>query len=456
MTHTPTAAPPPAAAPPATPLPPPPTTPTAPAAVRPDPLKQLYRRVASYLADSPSRLRVLGVLSVAACVVFAVVSGITLMAQSSDLASAKGHAAQVVRLESIRTSLLTADANATNAFLVGGLESSAVSTAYDTSIASASASIADAAAHEGGDADVLHQVNGVVSRYTGLVAEAQANNRQGFPVGAAYLRQATALLRNEALPQLDYLVRFEQARVTDAFAASDGLSALVRAILVLALGLLVATQVWLFVHSRRTFNIGLLVATIAIVVSGAIGLKTMSFASHRAASVQHGDYAAVTALADARVKAFDAKSDESLTLIARGSGQAYETSFESLTTAAANSLLGLANHVDASAAEIRAADALRSYHAVHTTIRADDDAGYWDQAVRLATEQSGAGSANEVFASFDLASQEALKARSNQVHSDLSGVTTPLIAAAAVSVVAGLIAAIAAGIGVSRRLREYR
>jgi hypothetical protein len=76
--------------------------------------------------------------------------------------------------------------------------------------------------------------------------------------------------------------------------------------------------------------------------------------------------------------------------------------------------------------------------------------------VRLATEQSGAGSANEVFASFDLASQEALKARSNQVHSDLSGVTTPLLAAAAISVVAGLIAAIAAGIGVSRRLGEYR
>jgi hypothetical protein len=456
MTHTPTAAPPPAAAPPTTPLPPPPTAPTAPAIVRPDPLKQLFRRVASYLADSPSRLRVMGVLSVAACVVFAVVAGVTLLTQSSDLASAKGHAAQVVRLESIRTSLLTADANATNAFLVGGLESSAVSTAYDTSIASASASIADAAAHEGGDADVLHQVNGVLSRYTGLVAEAQANNRQGFPVGAAYLRQATALLRNEALPQLDYLVRFEQARVTDAFAASDGLSALLGAALVLALGLLVLTQVWLFVHSRRTFNVGLLVATIAVAVSGLIGLKTMSFATHRAESVQHGDYAAVTAIADARVKAFDAKSDESLTLIARGSGQAYETSFESLTAAAANSLLGLANHVDASAAELRATDALRSYHAVHTTIRADDDAGNWDQAVRLATEQSGAGSANEVFASFDLASQEALKARSNQVHSDLSGVTTPLLAAAAISVVAGLIAAIAAGIGVSRRLGEYR
>ena len=49
-------------------------------------------------------------------------------------------------MQTIRTSLVPADANATNAFLVGGLEPPAQREAYEEGIATATATLAEASA----------------------------------------------------------------------------------------------------------------------------------------------------------------------------------------------------------------------------------------------------------------------------------------------------------------------
>ena len=54
------------------------------------------------------------------------------------------------------------------------------------------------------------------SRYAGLVEQARANNRQGFPVGAAYQRQASALLRSDLLPALDAVDAASRDRLNDS------------------------------------------------------------------------------------------------------------------------------------------------------------------------------------------------------------------------------------------------
>ncbi len=51
-----------------------------------------------------------------------------------------------MRIQTIRTNLVKADANATNAFLVGGLEPPAVRDAYTNGIATAARTLAEASA----------------------------------------------------------------------------------------------------------------------------------------------------------------------------------------------------------------------------------------------------------------------------------------------------------------------
>ena len=108
---------------------------------------------------------------------------------------------------------MKADANATNAFLVGGLEPADARAGYVDGINTAAATLAAASNADSGSAAKLQAVNKVLTNYAGLVESARANNRQGFPIGAAYLRQASKSIRDDALPPLADLVSAERNRV---------------------------------------------------------------------------------------------------------------------------------------------------------------------------------------------------------------------------------------------------
>ena len=105
------------------------------------------------------------------------------------------------------------------------------------------------------DAELLGQATAGLTTYTGLVEQARANNRQGFPVGAAYLDQASAVLRSDVLPQLDELVQANSDRV-DASFDSVGSVPWLLALGILALAALVVVQVWLARRTHRRLNAG--------------------------------------------------------------------------------------------------------------------------------------------------------------------------------------------------------
>jgi hypothetical protein len=44
---------------------------------------------------------------------------------------------------------------------------------------------------------VLAEANASLTTYTGLIESARANNRQGFPVGIGYLKNASTVLRSQ-------------------------------------------------------------------------------------------------------------------------------------------------------------------------------------------------------------------------------------------------------------------
>ncbi len=401
--------------------------------------------IADAFAGTPGRLRLFAALAVTACLVFGAAGFLLVHSLDSSLGAERAHAAQLVRIQTVRTGLVKADANATNAFLVGGLEPADARAGYVDGINTAAATLAEAANADSGSAAALQTVNQVLTNYTGLVESARANNRQGFPIGAAYLRQASKTIRDDALPPLADLVSQERIRV-DSSANTVGNvqdTALLLVAVVLA-GLLV-TQIWLFRRTHRVLNRSLGMATVLVVLTGVILLAVMSWSRSRDNAAREGPYTQTVALATVRINGFDAKSDESLTLIARGSGQPFEDRFKLVEADANRALVNVADPTTQSS--------FRAYLARHTAVRTADASGKYDRAVAMAT---GNGAANAAFGRFETTSREELTRQSTELSNDLAHARFPLLVLSLLLLVAGVIAAVAARRGIAQRLQEYR
>jgi hypothetical protein len=396
-------------------------------------------------------MRVLGAIAIVAGLVFGVVGFLALSGFHSDLDEARTNAEQLVRIQSIRTNLVTADANATNAFLVGGLEPTEARDAYTESIAIAARALASASAARADDSTALERVNRVLTQYTGLIEAARANNRQGFPVGAAYLRQASRVLQDEALPSLATLVRVEQRRVEASISSGNTASDTLVILLVLALAALVAAQIYLSVKTRRTFNRPLVAATAVVLVAGLVAIGAVAWSQSQADDARDGPYRQTVALTNGRIGGFDAKSAESLALIARGSGAAFEERFRTASASAAGALSDASVSDPASTRSTR--DAFNQYLSEHAKLLALDQGGQHDQAVAAAT---GTGPANAAFAEFDRVSARALATQAADLGDALDDAAALLLPIAWLFLLAGLAAAVLAWRGVSERLREYR
>jgi hypothetical protein len=401
--------------------------------------------------STPATLQLLLALSVLASLAFGVAGFQTGSSQARATADASAEAAQLLGIQSVRNDLVGADAIAANAFLVGGLEPADQRAEYDAAIDNATRSLTTLAADEkAGDTDFA-QINSEVAVYTGLIEQARANNRQGFPVGAAYLSQASALLNDSTLPQLEALVLASADRAAGSFTAST-VSLVWLLVALVALIALIWVHLWITRRSHRYLNWPLLIATVAMLVVGVIGVITFSNTTGAAIEARQNSYAKTLAISQAYTSATEAKSLESFTLIKRGSGQTLEAEVQTaisdartrLDSSGKNYLIGddLANGFD-------------SWVEKHADIRALDDSGDWDGAVAAATDQQP-GSANAAFDSFSDAAQD-------DIASSAAATTNALDSGGALSsllgwilLVTGLAAAVLSWRGVSLRLKEYR
>ena len=265
------------------------------------------------MSGTPGRLRVLALLTVAVSLIFAVSAFSTFGSTDDALRRGEANSNQLVRIQAIHTNLVRADAHATNAFLVGGLEPAAQRADYTSSLSQASRLIAEAARNQPADGPALGALNDSVLTYAGLIEQARATNRQAMPVGAQYLRVASSGLRSDALPILDALVKANEARVTAEFGNAAGASPAFIASGVLALLVLLGGMGWLSLRTHRYVNPPLAAATAAVLVTLVIGSISLATIGSRVDDVRTGSYAATLATAKARIAAFDAKSNESLT-----------------------------------------------------------------------------------------------------------------------------------------------
>lgn len=439
------AAPPIAAAPSATapPITPPATTPARPIPAKPSPASSAQ---AAKARNTPQRLRLLSLSVVVVGVVVALLGALTFSYLAFSLSRAQADTAQLIRVQKIQSNLLTADATATNAFLVGGLEPPAQREVYDQALSGISLLIVEAAEAQPADAAALAALNQQVTSYAATIEQARANNRQGLPVGAQYLRNASAELRSTALPILDNLVSSNAGRATDQMDVRAGY--LLPAISLLALAGVIIGQVWLARRFRRRINVGMLVSAVLLLVITAGGFIAVQQLSSSLSSISNGSYAAVNAAADARIDANNAKSNESLTLIARGSGQAFEDAWKSSADSVTSNLGRLSERPELTTQ-------WQAYTDVHKEIRELDDDGRWDRAVAKATG-SGRESSNTVFNTFDQNLATYLDEQSQDASSSLANEQPAMVVGAILILLGGLAAALLGRWGVAARLKEYR
>ena len=403
-------------------------------------------KAAESTMSTPQRLRLLSLGVVVVGLVIGVIGALIFTYLAVSLSRARADTAQLIRVQKIQSNLLSADATATNAFLVGGLEPPAQRAAYDQAMSSTSSLIAEAAQAQPADGTALAALNQQVLSYAGMIEQARANNRQGLPIGAQYLRNASAQLRSDALPILNNLVSANAARATDEMKAGAGYIVLVIALL--GLGGVIAAQVWLARRFKRKINVGMLASSIVLLVLVIGSLIVVLQLRSSLQEISSGSLAAVNTAADARINANDAKSNESLTLIARGSGQAFEAAWESSADSVAENLGRLTDKPEL-------VGQWQAYTDVHTQIRALDDEGQWDKAVAKATGSAN-DSSNTVFGAFDSNLAGYLDGVSQQASNSLANEQPVMVVAAVLILLGGLAAALLGRRGVAERLREYR
>ena len=188
-----------------------------------------------------------------------------------------------------------------------------------------SAEIAQASAAQPADRAALAALSQKVLVYAEGIQQARANNRQGLPVGAQYLKESSAQLRSEALPIANALVGANRARAESEMSAnSPGLVAVFGA---LALGGLFLINRQMAAAFRRQVNLGVAAAALAVLVTTVAAVWLSAVKDNNVTTLRQGDFKVAVAAAAARTAGNDARSNEALRLIARGSGAAFEAAW---------------------------------------------------------------------------------------------------------------------------------
>jgi hypothetical protein len=395
-------------------------------------------------ARVPTTLNRLRLVAVAVCLVFGVLTALQLALSWQANRTAADDTTQLVRVQGIKTSLLRADAIATNAFLIGGLEPAEQREAYDDAIDQTVRAVTDAADAQPADRAALNALSSAILDYTGDMELARANNRQGLPVGGAYLRKGSGELRTTAIPVVDELIIANQDRARDAMDAHHPWWLVLTT--GVALAVLVWVNRWISRHFHRRVNVGVLLAVVAIGLVGLASAVVANGQDDQNDDLSAVEFQAVVDGATARTAANDAKANESLRLIARGSGEPFEEAWKAAADTVDRALF------EQSLTGLRGV--WSTYKDQHDEIVTLDKGGQWDDAVAAATSTED-GSSSDTFAEFDGQLQDAVSSSGAITTNTLRDGNTVLLVLAALGLLAGLGGALFAASGVNQRLKEY-
>lgn len=427
------------------------------------------RAVVRSAATTPGRLSVIAIGLVLLSLIAGLVGTLAVQDKKDTINGLIDHREPLAAAaQQVYRALSDADATAASSFLSIGTEPLPMRQRYDRDIAEAGAALAKAASDSSGVGKAAEQINILgqqIPVYTGLIETARTYNRQGFPVGASYLREASELMRVKILPAAQDLYHTDTERLSAEQDDATGFPWLATALVLALLAALIVTQVYLTRKTNRLLNVGLVVATVSIVITLLWGAVALIVQSTLVGSGEEDGSHQVDVLVRARIAALQARADETLTLVARGDGEAYENDFVNLAGQLGGSdgqggLLGEARGLAAdgpAADEIDAAiqDATAWFKA-HAEVRRQDDDGQYQDAVDTAIRDDKKNGAAGAFVRLDENLVAAINVGRQEFLDDTRNAERALTLLAPGIAVLALIAAAGAAMGIRERLREYR
>ncbi|MEU5159537.1 hypothetical protein AB0G74_07990 [Streptomyces sp. NPDC020875] len=427
-------------------------------------------RLRAAAATEPGRLRIIGAVLAALVLAFGAVTAAEVSERAAAADDVVGRS-QPLSADAalVYRSLAAADTAASSGFLAGAVkEPREVREQYEKDIARASQLLVKAATHTVADSESGRQIrtlNEQLPVYTGFVETARTYNRQGKPLGGAYLRFANERMTKVLLPAAQRLYDAETARLDrdDEDATAWPVLALLAG--VVAIGVLAWAQRRNFLRTNRVFNHGLLAATAA-----SVALLLWLTAAHAVAAAQLGEARtggeqSLRALNEARISSLKARANENLVLVARGAvltddgkRDKYETEYDENMGVLVNALgraQRLARGDERGLAPLRkAARSVELWQKAHTKVSAADRAGRYEEARNRVL--GGAGSTGREFDLVDAELDRALAHEQRQFTEAAESGRSALGLLPAGAAVLGVLGALGAVLGINRRLSEYR
>ncbi|MFJ9368862.1 hypothetical protein ACIRRA_31190 [Nocardia sp. NPDC101769] len=362
----------------------------------------------------------------------------TVLAHTEPLANAA---------QRLYVALSTADAAASTAYLSGGIESPEVRIRYENALTDAAAALAEATtgAADAETRTILGRISAELPSYTGYVEAARANNRQGLPVGSAYLRQASALMQGSILKDAGELEQIRLAQLHSDQGAITGLPWWSAGTLVLLLAAC-GYGSWILVRrTNRWINPG--VVTAGGLTAAAL-LWILATTAATTAAIDTGATARFEKLAQARILAQQARTEETLQLITRADVDASEQRFTAGSDQVRADLAGL---LSSNSAASKAFSGWQDGHQKElAAYKSNDYRGAVDQSIKT----DGAGSAAQ-FTALDDALKAELERTRQEVRDDVNTAGNALTLSPLGTLVLLLAAAGSIVVGVWPRLKEF-
>ncbi|MEV7602737.1 hypothetical protein AB0O91_35735 [Kitasatospora sp. NPDC089797] len=434
-------------------------------------------RLAQATRTPPGRLRLAGVVLAVLTVAFGGLTAWQLESRAQAADRVVSHSQPLSRdAAEIHRSLADAATTAASGFLLAGAEPRDVRARYEQDLAQAAQLVSQAAARTTATSpaqDSLTRLNQQLPVYAGLVESARADNRQGIPLGGAYLRYASEQMQTVLLPAAAELTTIENDELADDYASARAVPWGAYVLAVLALAALGWVQLTLFRRTNRVFNVGLLGAT-AAVLAGTLWLAVAGLTT--GADLARSDRDGATplrALNAARVDALTARLAENLNLVARGSTATYAAQYTDLVKHLAgdpSSKVPMAQRTGSlpnamalapGAAQEALATAATAYDSWQQKQLAAhnaevDNADYQGALNQTVSATDGTNTADAAFNATDRALAQAADIEQARFTAAADGTAGELRLAAVAAALLGLAAAAAALRGLGRRLAEYR
>lgn len=416
-------------------------------------------KIKGMMGTTPGKLR-LGMLAIfilAICFAIAGYVGVS-GARSSVNTIARDAVPSIVTAQSVRVKLLQMDSLAAQEFLAGGADSGAQARVkYEAARQELGEQLTVAAKNISFGRDEQTPIETLMNKvqaYNGLVEAARANNRQGFPVGAAYLRMASTMLHNEMLPQTQAIDQLNVKQLESEYASFKSASVIhIGAIAVSGLALLVVLgymQLFISKKMRRSFSLPLLAASAVVIALTAYSIVGMTLQRSNLGAAKETSFVSAYNWLEARGAAYDAKTDQSLFLIALGAGAKYEESakvkVEKLAEAAKQNAQGDSGS---------ALSALRVYVQQDERIRSYDKSGKRSEAVNLALG-NGTQEAQKAFDDLNQVLTGNLKTATSSFEASIASAESNINLLDLAFVILSLAVMGLAYFGLTPRINEYR